>query len=72
MRARNPVHDFGLGDGHAQRHAGSNSLRHANDVGLHSRVLDGPPFAGAADSALHLINHQQNAVAIADAAATPA
>src|SRR5579863_3158804 len=35
---------------------------------MHTGVLDGPPFPGAPDSALDLVDHQQDAVAIADAA----
>ena len=68
MRARNPVHDFGAAHHDAQRHAGSDAFRHANDIGLHSGVLDGPPLAGATGAALDFIRHQQNAVLVADAA----
>src|ERR1700733_2645222 len=35
---------------------------------MHACVLDGPPFTGASDTARNLIDYQQYAVAIADAA----
>ena len=52
----------------AQRHAAGNALGHADHVRLHAGVLDGPPLARAARAALHLVHHQQNAVAVADGA----
>ena len=58
----------GAGHHDAQRHARSNTLRHANDVGLHAGVLDCPPLAGAANAALHFVDDEQNAVLVADAA----
>src|SRR5450432_3718267 len=68
MRAGDPIHDLRARHGDAERHAGGNALGHANDIRLHSRVLDGDPLAGAADAALDFVYHQQNAVAVANAA----
>ena len=67
MRTGNPVHDFGLRHGDAQRHAAGNSLGDANNVRLNAGVLNGPPFAGAARAGLDFIGDQQDAVAIANA-----
>jgi hypothetical protein len=58
---------LGLAHGDAQRHAGGNALRHANDVGLHAGVFNRKPFARAADATLHFVDHQQDAVLVADA-----
>ena len=66
VRARHPIHHFGLADDNAQRHAGSNALRHANDVRLNTGVLDRPPFPRTANARLHFIRNQQDAVLIAD------
>ena len=68
MGTGNPVHDFGLADGHAERHAGGDAFGGADDVGLHAGVLDGPPFSGASDTTLDFIGDQQDAVTIADTA----
>src|SRR5579863_541700 len=35
---------------------------------MNASVLDGPPFPGATDTALHLVSDQENAVAVANAA----
>src|SRR3979490_1007351 len=68
MRARNPIHDLSLTHGDAKRHSRSDSLRHTDNVGMHAGVLDGKPFAGAADTTLYFVHHQQDAVLVADAA----
>ena len=68
VRTGNPVHDFGLADDHAERHAGGNALGAANDVRMHAGVLDRPPLAGAAHAGLHFVHHQQDAVLVANAA----
>ena len=67
MRARNPVHDLGAAQGDAERHARSDAFGHTDDVRLNASMLDRPPLAGAPDAALHLVDHQQNAVTVADA-----
>src|SRR5205807_5994192 len=43
MGTRHPIHNLGLGDDHAYRHARSDALRAANDVGVDARVFDRPP-----------------------------
>src|ERR1039457_4350212 len=68
MRARNPVHDLGAAQGDAERHARSDAFGHTDDVGLYPGVLNRPPLAGATDAALDLVDDQQNAVTVADAA----
>ncbi len=68
MRTWHPVHDFRASHGDAQRHARSKAFCHANHIRFDARVLDRPPLAGAANATLHLIQHQQDAVTIADAA----
>src|SRR6202035_2917084 len=45
-------------------HTGRDAFSHANNVWLHSGVLDCPPFSGASDAALNFVRNQQNAVAI--------
>ena len=68
MRSRNPVHYIGARHGDSQRHARGNALGHADDVGMHARVLDRKPFSGAADAALDFVDYQENSVAVADPA----
>ena len=60
--AGRPIHDIGAGDGGGKRHAGSDSLRDAQDIWLDSGVISGPPFACAAHAALHFVGDQENAV----------
>ena len=63
-----PGADGLLGDDGADRHAGSQSLRGEEDVGLDALVLAGPHLSGAPDAALHLVRHQQDAVPVAERA----
>src|ERR1700687_384354 len=68
MRAWDPVHRVGAAHHDAERHSGSDPFRPADDIGLHSGVLNGPPLSGSSGTALDFIRHQQNAVLVADAA----
>ncbi|MFO1468240.1 MAG: hypothetical protein U1F35_17650 [Steroidobacteraceae bacterium] len=51
-----------------QRHAAGEGLRDGDEVGAHARVLHREHLAGAAETALHLIDDEQDAVLVAQAA----
>ncbi len=55
-------------DDAAQRHAAGDALGRADDVRLHTPVLDGPPASRASHAGLHFVYDQQNAVAVAQLA----
>ena len=65
VRAARPIHDGFAGKAGAQRHPGSDAFGDGDDIRFHIEVLDGPPFAGAAHAALHLVGDQQDLVFIA-------
>src|SRR5580704_15194913 len=67
MRSWHPVHDFCTSHRDAEWHTRSDSLRHADHVGLDTRVLDREPLPGAPDAALDFVHHQHDAVTVADA-----
>ena len=52
----------------ADRHAVAESLGERHHVGHDARVLEREPLAGAAHAALHLVEHEQPAVRVADLA----
>ena len=53
----------------AERHvAGVDPLRDGDDVGHDVPVLAGEPLAGAAEAGHHLVEDQQDAVAVAELA----
>ena len=63
------VDDLAAGDHRAERHvAGVDPLRDAEDVGDDVPVLAGEPLAGAAEARHHLVEDQQDPVAVADLA----
>jgi ParB family chromosome partitioning protein len=64
VRALRPVHDALARDHGAQRHAGGNTLGHADDVGLDAPVLHGEHLAGAAHAGLHFVGDEQDAVLV--------
>ena len=66
MRTWHPIHDVSPGNRNAQRHAGSNALRDADNIRLNAAMLDSPPLAGAAYARLHFISNQQNSVPVAN------
>ena len=66
MRAGLPVHHRSLGDNGAERHAGGNSLRGADDVRFDAGIIHGPPLAGAAHARLHFIGDEHDSVLAAD------
>lgn len=49
----------------AQRDAAGNALGRADDVRLHTPMLDGPPAPGAPDAGLHFVCDQQDAMFVA-------
>src|ERR1700689_1571109 len=67
MRSWHPVHDFCTSHRDAEWHTRSDSLRHADHVGLDTRVLDREPLPGAPDAALDFVHHQHDAMTVADA-----
>ena len=68
VAARRPRHDVLLRDHRAQRHAGRDPLGREHDVGDDAGVLGREHLAGAPHAALHLVEHQEDAVAIGDRA----
>ena len=68
VAARLPVHQLGAGDDAGQRQAAGEALADAHDVGLDAVVLARPHRAGAADAGLHLVDDEQDAVAVAQLA----
>ncbi len=56
----------------ADRHAGAQALGQGHDIGHDAGMLMGEPGAGAADAALHLVDHEQPVLLIADRAAARA
>ena len=52
----------------ADRHAGPETLGERHHVGADAGVLEDEPLAGAADAGLHLVEHEQPAVGVADLA----
>ena len=66
---REDVHDLAAGDkgGHRQ-HPAAERLAQDQAVGTDALVLEGEPRAGAAQAGLHLVEDQQHAVCVADAA----
>src|SRR6185312_13471570 len=68
VRSGDPIHDVSFRHANRERHAGGDALGHADDVRLNARVFDRPPFAGASNARLYLVDDHQDAVAIADVA----
>ena len=60
------------GDDGADRHARAQALGQRHHVGLDAGPLVREPLAGAADAALHLVEHQQPVALVAQARAGPA
>ena len=56
------------GDEHTQRKPAGHALGHGHDVGLDPGLLDREQPPAAAEAALHLVDHQQDAVRIEDRA----
>src|SRR5579863_10360876 len=67
MRSWHPVHDFCTSHRDAEWHARSNSLRHADHVGLDTGMLNRPPLSSPPDAALDFVHNQHDAVTVADA-----
>src|SRR4029450_5437001 len=66
---REHVHDLATGDERGYRqHAAAERLAQDQAVGTDALVLEGEPGAGAAQARLHLVEDQQHAVGVADAA----
>ena len=59
---------LGPGDDAGQRQPAGQALADAHDVGLDALVLARPHRAGAADAGLHLVDHEQDAVLVAQRA----
>ena len=55
----------GPGDDAGERQPAGQALADAHDVGLDAVVLGRPHRAGAADAGLHLVEHEQDAVLVA-------
>src|SRR5438445_117498 len=53
-----------------QQQAGRDRLRHRHEVGLASVVVDPPLPPGAAEAGLHLVDHEDDPVLVADPADT--
>ena len=69
---RERVDDLGPGDHRAHRHvAGGERFRHRHDVRFDPVVLAGEPGPGATESGDHLVDDQQDVVAVADLADAP-
>src|SRR5688572_29279112 len=66
MRALLPVHQVRARDARAQRQAGSDAFRDANDIGLHFVVLASEHFAGAAHAALNFVKDKKDSVFVAN------
>ncbi len=58
----------GFAHADAERHARCNAFGDADDIGLDTGVLNGPPLPCPARAGLHLIRNHQDAVTVADAA----
>ena len=65
VRAGLPFHDRFFGDDRTDRHAAAQALGAEQDIGLDPLVLRRPHLPGASHAALHLVTHQQDAVAVA-------
>src|SRR5690606_3443008 len=52
----------------ADGEAAAEALGHADGVGAHTGVLKGEELAGATDAALHLVEHEQEVVLVAERA----
>ena len=66
---REHVHDLAGGDeGGDRQHAAAERLAQDDAVGTDALVLECEPGAGAAEARLHLVEDQQHAVRVADAA----
>ena len=66
---REHVHDLARGDkGRHRQHAAAERLAQDDAVGADALVLEREPGAGAAEARLHLVEDQQHAVRVADAA----
>src|SRR5262249_4914598 len=50
-----PSHEIGMCHPHHQRHARSNALRNADDVGMKIRMLEGEHLPGTPHAALHFV-----------------
>ena len=68
VAAGGPIHDAGGGDDRAQGEAVGDSLGQAEDVGVDAPVFAGEELAGASEAGLNLVDHEQNAVFIAEPA----
>ena len=68
MRTGRPVHNFGARNQSTERHAAGNAFGNADHVGLDAGVLHRPPLAAAPHAGLHFVDHQQDAVTVADSA----
>ena len=68
VAARRPGHQLAPRHHRAQRHARGDPLGQQRSVGHHAGVLGGEHLAGPPHAALHLVEHQQDAVPVADRA----
>ena len=69
MRARrHALGGLGGGEAGADRKAAAERLGERHDVGRHAGALIGEQLAGAPDAGLHLVEHQQQAVLVAERA----
>src|ERR1700730_698056 len=66
MRARRPIHYVGIGDDRGKWHAGSNTFRRAQYIGLDAGMIARPPLPCPAHTALDFVGHEQNAVPAAN------
>ena len=68
VRALPPLHHLIARDDRADRHPRAQPLRREQHVGLHALVLAREHLPCASNAALHLVDHEQDAVAIAELA----
>src|SRR5271163_4404262 len=67
VRTGTPIHYASASDDGAERHAGGDTLRSANNVWLDAGVIASPPLTGASHAGLDFIGDKQDAVLAADA-----
>ena len=65
---RRRIHDRGLADDRRERKSAREALRERHQVGLDARVLDREHAAGACEAGLDLVDHEHDAVLIAEPA----